>query len=84
MLSFNSLSACLSPVQLFTRRREFKGNVPRPSDRIRDLNDMSVATCGRLSNLKQSAKAESVDLAVDLPEKPIETGKALFLRNLGP
>lgn len=61
-------------LKLFTRRREVKGSAPRPSDRIRDLTDMSVATCGRLENLKEAAKTESVELPIELPEEPIKTG----------
>ena len=63
--------------QLFTRRREEKDNIPRPSFKVRDLSAMSDATCARMMNLKDSARAEMVDLSVDLPETPILTGQCL-------
>lgn len=68
-------SICL---QLYTRRRDAKDTIPRPSDRVRDLSDMSDATCARLINLRQSAIDQQVEVDCRLlPEEPISTGTAL-------
>ncbi len=71
----------LCSLQLYTRRRDAKDTIPRPSDRVRDLSDMSDATCARLINLRQSAKDQG-DVGVpleQLPDEPISTGEAAGL-----
>lgn len=60
-------------LQLFTRRREVKDNIPKPSDPVRRLEGLSNATYKRLMNLKEAAKDIDME-GIELTDKPILTG----------